>query len=264
MKKNVVFIMNVDPQVIDPKWERFHTSRKTPYELSVKSWKHWCEKNDCELFVLTDLLFPHEEMKCTWQRYYIFDLLEANDINYDQICYVDADTIVHPDCPNFFDMTEGKLCGAHFDGSWDWVLRSIEVYGKYAFENHKIDWYKYIDSGFWIVNEKHKKLFKNLCEYYWLNKDLLKELELNFRLGTDQTPFNYFILGYDEPVDFKLLPYEFNMNDMARKELLADDLLFTKCGWIYQYNAIPNNDDNKLTEYFMKKTYDYLYGGGND
>ena len=99
-----------------------------------------------------------------------------------------------------------------------------------------------------------------MCEYYWLNKDLLKELELNFRLGTDQTPFNYFILGYDEPVDFKLLPYEFNMNDMNRKEILSDDMLFTKCGWIYQYNAIPNNEENKLTNYFMEKTYKHFYG----
>ena len=50
------------------------------------------------------------------------------------------------------------------------------------------------------------------------------------------------------------------MNDMNRKEILGDDMLFTKCGWIYQYNAIPNNTENKLTNYFMEKTYKHLYG----
>ena len=40
------------------------------------------------------------------------------------------------------------------------------------------------------------------------------------------------------------------MNDMNRKEILTDDLLFTKVGWIYQYNAIPNNKDNQLTNHF--------------
>ena len=45
-----------------------------------------------------------------------------------------------------------------------------------------------------------------------------------------------------------------------RKEILHDDLLFTKVGWIYQYNAIPNNKENKLTNYFMKKTYEQFYG----
>ena len=32
-----------------------------------------------------DLLFPIEHMKITWQRYYLFDILEANNIDYDQI-----------------------------------------------------------------------------------------------------------------------------------------------------------------------------------
>ena len=44
------------------------------------------------------------------------------------------------------------------------------------------------------------------------------------------------------------------------QEILSDDMLFTKCGWIYQYNAIPNNEENKLTNYFMEKTYKYFYG----
>jgi hypothetical protein len=50
------------------------------------------------------------------------------------------------------------------------------------------------------------------------------------------------------------------MNDMYRKEILADDLLFTKIGWVYQYNAIPNNTEDKLTYYWMKKTYEYFHG----
>ena len=50
------------------------------------------------------------------------------------------------------------------------------------------------------------------------------------------------------------------MNDMNRKEVLAEDLVFTKVGWIYQFNCIPNNTDNNLTDYSMKKTYNYFYG----
>ena len=57
---------------------------------------------------------------------------------------VDADTIVHPDCPNFFEMTEHKLCGAQFDGSWDWVLRGIENYSKYMFDGYMMPWYEYL------------------------------------------------------------------------------------------------------------------------
>ena len=58
----------------------------------------------------------------------------------------------------------------------------------------------------------------------------------------------------------KLLPYEFNMVDMVRKEILDEEMTMTKIGWIYHYNAIPNNNNGEKTFYWMKKTYNYLYG----
>ena len=95
-----------------------------------------------------------------------------------------------------------------------------------------------------------------------LNSLDLVKIQNTFHTGTDQTPVN--MLVHQRGIDLKLLPYEFNMNDMNRKELLADDLLFTKVGWIYQYNAIPNNIDNELTNHFMKKTYEHFYGDLNE
>ena len=237
---------------------RYSSSRRAAYKYSIDSWKRWCDKNNCELFVLNDLILEKEKMAICWQRYYLFDILDANDIKYDQVLMVDADTIVHPECPNFFEMSEGKLCGAHFDGSWDWVLRSIENYSKYAFDNYMMPWWEYFDCGFVLVNKKHKQFFNDIVNYYFTNQDTLINLQETFHVGTDQTPVN--MLVHQRDIDFKLLPYEFNMCDMARKEILADDLLFTKIGWIYQYNAIPNNKDNQLTNHFMKKTYNHFYG----
>ena len=237
---------------------RYASTRRLPYQYSIKSWEKWCEKNDCELFVLTDLLLPQEEMAICWQRYYIFDILDANDIQYDQILSVDADTIVHPDCPNFFEMTDRKMCGVHMNGSYDWVIRSIENYSKYFFKGHVMDFWKYIDCGFVVVNETHRDFFTQVTDFYNENADLLRQVEKEWHAGTDQTPVN--ILIHDRDVDFKWLPYEYNMCDMTRKELLTDDLLFTKWGWIYQYNSIPNNKEDKLTLHWMKKTYEYLYG----
>ena len=93
--KNVVFIPNID----------LGNGRSDKYSYCVKSWKRWCDINDCELLVLEDLLLPIEQMKITWQRYYVFDILDDNNINYNQVLLVDADTIVHPHCPNFFNKT---------------------------------------------------------------------------------------------------------------------------------------------------------------
>ena len=103
---------------------------------------------------MSDLLCDESEMLITWQRWQVLNILEHNEIDYDQVLVVDADSIVHPDCPNFFEMTEHKLCGAQFDGSWDWVLRGIENYSKYMFDGYMMPWHEYFDCGFIIVNEK--------------------------------------------------------------------------------------------------------------
>ena len=72
--KNVVFIPNID----------LGDGRNSSYHYSVSSWKKFCEKNDCELVVWEELICPIEQMKITWQRYYMFDILELNEIDYDQ------------------------------------------------------------------------------------------------------------------------------------------------------------------------------------
>ena len=98
--KNIVFLMNIK---LNDESGRYTSDRSLPYNFSVDSWKQWCDKNNAELFVLEELLLPKEEMAICWQRYHLFDILDANEIDYDQILMVDSDTIVHPDCPNFFE-----------------------------------------------------------------------------------------------------------------------------------------------------------------
>ena len=107
--KNIVFMMDIDLEGKGDHDNRYHSKRSFPYQNSIASWKHWWKKHNCELFVLNDLLFPNTEMPICFQRHYIFDLMESNGVKYDQILSVDADTIVHPDCPNFFEMTNNKF-----------------------------------------------------------------------------------------------------------------------------------------------------------
>ena len=256
--KNIVFMMDVDIKGDG----RYASSRREAYKYSIDSWRKWCDKNNVELFILNDLLLDNTQMGICWQRYYLFDILDANEIEYDQILMIDADTIVHPDMPNIFNETDNKLCGVHADASYDWIMRSIEHYSKHIFGGYMMPWYDYIDCGFVLVNKTHKNLFSKITDFYNNNSSNLVKIQETFHTGTDQTPVNFLI--HLEKVDYKLFPYEYNMIDLNRKELLTDDLLFTKVGWIYQYNAIPNNKDNQLTNHFMKKTYEHFYGELND
>ena len=155
--KNIVFIPNID----------LGNGRSDKYNYSINSWKYWCDKNDCELIVWEDLVLPAEEMKITWQRYYVLDILENSDIDYDQVLMVDADTIIHPDTPNFFEMTEHKFTAVHNEGCYDWICRSIENYNKYLFPGEiPFGLNEYIKTGFLIFNKKHKKFLEDFLNFY--------------------------------------------------------------------------------------------------
>ena len=107
------------------------------------------------------------------------------------------------------------------------------------------------------MNKKHKKMYQDIINFYLENRDLIVQIQDTFGVGTDQPVINFFM--QKENIDFKLLSYKFNMQDMFRKEILHDDMLFTKIGWVYHFNAIPNNHDSSLTLHWMKKTYEELY-----
>jgi len=254
MSKNVVFVLAVT--VPEYPW------RSKPYDYGIASWKKWCEKNDCELFVLDKLIHPNEHMKVNWQRYYAFDLLDQEGIDYNQILVVDVDSIIHPDTPNFFDMSDGKFCATHCDGSYDWTLRSMENYSKYLFNNKMFPFWKYINAGFQIINKTHRPLYKSMIEFYNNNREAIIEMQNTFHTGTDQPVLN-FILNLSD-FETKLFPYQYSMVDMFRKEILDEQMTFVKCGWIYQFNAIPDNSNADKTLYWMKKTYEYFYGELND
>ena len=191
---------------------------KKEYEYSIKSWNYWCKKNDVELFLMEEPVTDMNDMHIIWQRYFLFDMLDHNEIEYNQILMVDADTIIHPDCPNFFNETDDKYCLIHDDGSYDWILRGMEHYEKYVFNDEWFDFWEYGNSGFQIVN-KHD-------------------------------------------IDINLMSYKYNMTCMPKKEILGDDHLYTKLGWIYHFNGIP--DKNVNVPLLMEKSYNYLYGNLDD
>ena len=207
---------------------------KKEYQYSIDSWKNFCDKYKCELIIMEDPVLPVEDMHIIWQRYYLFDMLDANEMNYDQILIVDADTIVHPTCPNIFEFTDNKYCLVHDDGSYDWILRGIEHYQKAIFTTESFPFWEYGNSGFQIVNKSHRPFFDEMRKFYF--EHMLKR----------------------HNIERKLLPYEFNMSCMLKKEILGEDMLHTKLGWVSHYNGLPEKE--KSVPYWMEKTYKYLYG----
>ena len=251
--KNIVFQVNIKG-----------VRHKPEFDLSTQSWKKWADKNDCEVLVLDQFIREQDYMKANWQKWFIFDFLEHNNIEYDQILVVDADTIVHPDCPNFFEETEHKFCVVRNDGCFEWVLRSIEKYKDFLFKDLDVDAWEYFNSGFVILNKKHKPFIKEVLKWYDDNVDNINWAEENIKASTEQTPLNFLVKKHN--VEMKHLSERYNLQDMFRKNLLhlpnyswwEDKLIFKKAGWVYHFNAIPQNDRDM--RYWMKRTYEELYG----
>ena len=246
---NVVYIINI---ATDRK-----PGRTVPYKFGIESWKHYCNKHNAKLVVLEEPILPYDDLRPNWHKVFIFDLLEQSNIDVDKILIVDADTIVHPDAPNFFDVAEDKFCVVNNIGSYDWLFRSIENYKKYIFNNYNFDVTKYFNSGVLILNKTHKEFFNKVKDFYFANKENLVKMQETFFTGTDQPVLNF--MCQIENVDMKFLPYEFNMQDLHRREALNENMPYLNMGYIFHFNAIPNNGDNSKTMHWMETTYNKLY-----
>ena len=92
---NVVFIPSIQSK---------HLTDVDSYsDYSLKTWKHYCDRIGAKLFVMNEPIHDPDKMKVTWQRWYVHDLLEHNNIDYDKIFMVDLDTMIRWDAPNIFE-----------------------------------------------------------------------------------------------------------------------------------------------------------------
>lgn len=251
MAKNIVFLINIEHK------EHFVGGGNTlngAFNWSFKSWKHYAKQWGCELFVLDQPLFDVQWMKPNWFKIYILDILEANGVDYDQVLYVDYDTIITPNAPNVFELTENKFCAVRNFGDMDWVCRSIENYSKHIFDGFSFPYYNYFNSGVMVFNKKHISLLRSMQQFYQDNRDNLMWMQNTYCVGNDQPVFNFFI-HKTIPEDVKLLGYEWNMQDMMRFEVLNDSMLHTRYGYISHYNA----GTPPSSQYWIEKTYKYLY-----
>ena len=178
---------------------------------------------------------------------------------------VDADTIVHPDCPNFFEETDNKYCGVVNNGCYEWVTRSISGFGDELFGGKRINQWNYINGGFQIINKNHKDFYKKVVQYYNDNSKKIIDTIAKLETATDQTIINYLL--HENNIDVKYLPDCYNLVDLYRKNLIfvdkafwfEDKLHFLNAGWVYHFNAIPPNNLKRDVAYWMERTYKELY-----
>ena len=250
MKKNVIFWVGV----INPD----HKDKYGDYnyfEYSKNTWKHFCKKFNCHF---VEFNTPVEKdlfkFRINWQKaIFVFDELEKKEIEYDQIALVDSSCMYKWDAPNFFELTERKFVGWRDVDNMRWPNDSIVGY-KDFFGDFKLDRTKYINSGFIIFNESHKRFFNSFKQLYYDNVDEFCKLQDKIvKKGTEHTPLNYW-LQINEIETKTDLPIAFKLTHLHRKEMfgynwqLNEDKTpyFIKYGYNWIFNGLPKHDRSNL------------------
>ena len=131
---------------------------------------------NCEIFILEDPLYDTEWMRPTWQRWYVYDLLESNNIEYNQVALIDIDTMVHWDTPDIFKLSNNQYTGVIDDLSIEWTYNSIQGY-KSFFPNVDLDWTKYINNGILVLPSNGPEFCEKVKKFYLENVDILRDLQ---------------------------------------------------------------------------------------
>lgn len=253
MKKNILFFTALNAN--DPNIEAYK-------EYSLKTWNHYAKLHDLEVVILDTPLCDVEEMRPTWQRWYVYDILESNNIEYDRVALIDIDTMVKWDCPNLFEIVPpDKLGGVKDDLSLEWINNSIEGYRRAfpQFEHTTLDWTEYMNNGVLILPNDGKKLAETIKTFYLSNQEKLRELQhKTLKKGTDQTPVN-FITRNEMGHRIKFIPKSYNMTHLDKTYAFHSSMfrkypIFIEYGYIWHYNGIPR----EARPGAMKQTWDLI------
>ena len=156
-KKNIVFMIELN------QGQNLNYS-----EWCYKSWAIWCRRNDVGLVRLRKEVVDPAFIQATWQRYWMFRLLEKSGYSFDQVAMIDIDTMIKPDCPNFFLETDGKM-GVVLDGcSVNWMQNAINGYREF-FPEVLLHWWEFFFAGYVVVNHRHAGFFDQITNFYLEN-----------------------------------------------------------------------------------------------
>jgi len=157
------------------------------------------------------------------------------------------------DCPNIFDLSEGRYTAVKDDLSLEWTYNSLMGYKKF-FPDVELDWTEYVNNGVLVLPKDNGKEFcDKVKNFYQDNIDELRNLQHHtLKKGTDQTPVNYLAKEFFGD-NINYLTKKFNMTHMYKTHAFIDGI-FTKCSYIWHFNGLPREKRNEI----MKWTWDMI------
>lgn len=193
-----------------PNFKEANSEEKQFVKNCKYSWQKFCQKYDIEFLEITDPITSFNNIPPQAQKMWVYDILEYNNIAYDQAALVDYDSFALPHCPNFFDLSDRKFCAVPDNGFGPQLNRLIRLFKDAWYKNSPVNWDNYFNSGFFIFNKDHYNVFKTSIEFYNENRTQFAQLNKSDDLN-DQTIFNFVL--HDLGHELKLFPRSYNVLD---------------------------------------------------
>ncbi len=239
--QNAIFIVNINGKY-NPDF----------FEYCFNTWNFWAEKNNVVLFVLKKPLKKARNLAPHLQKYFAFEALMKNNIDFDQVAIVDADTMIRWDCPNFFKISPDSFRVVLDDELPKWVNTSLATY-RFLFPQTTVNWWEYFNSGIMVFNKNHNDLLSEFLAFVNSKEKELSDIHGNpdLKAGFDQTLFNYF--AKENQIKTVYLPKIFNFYHLPKKKMI-EKKEFIDCAYIWHFNGIKHTERKK----YMRETWDLV------
>lgn len=162
-------------------------------KYSFNTWKWWCTKNNVQFEILETNCGGLEDLPYTYQRWCAVSELFKKYGDDAKLAFVDGDTMVKWDAPNFFDMCPSdSLTVTARENSTPWCENSIKIYQP-LFPDVELPMKNYYNTGFIIFTKSQLSFIENFIKFAENSKKDLLDIQLAHNVGSDQTPFNFML-----------------------------------------------------------------------
>lgn len=227
--KNAIFIVNIKGKY-PPDF----------FEYCFNTWDFWAKKNNATLFVLEKPFDGAKRLAPHLQKYFAFEVLKKNKIDFNQVAIIDADTMVKWDCPDFFAISKNNFRAVLDDELPKWVNASISTY-QFLFPKTTVNWWEYFNSGMMVFNKNHRNILARFIKFVAKKEKAISNVhkQSDLRAGFDQTLFNFFLK--ENKVKINYLPKIFNFYHLPKKKML-EKKEFIDCSYIWHFNGIEHSE----------------------
>jgi len=198
-------------------------------ELTHPIIRKYAQKNKADFLVLDEAVDCKEAVGGIGNGVYQYRIMKHYDLHehYDRILHLDTDMLLHPDCPNLFDVVPYDEIGSIYEDVGSRKNQRLRCIRNSQKQFGEIGWTEgYINTGVFVTSKEHRDIYQKINERYFVD------------WGTDDIHIGYLInkLGYK----VKELPYQFNHMTMFSEE----------------WNDNPNRFNSHIIHYAGRGVFD--------